>query len=132
MDCTSLPEDQVDHGRLTLRTKMLHKFLAPIEVELGVEFGGTVDQRILVFNVRCLADPMALMVVDHKGRIAHATSQLGTLLGYPLATLQGMTLSQIVPPPYAQLHTGWMKVRGEGAGGKHVHAHSTCVCWKAG
>jgi hypothetical protein len=115
MDCTSLPEDQVGGGALSLRTRMLHKFLAPIDVELSVEFGGTPDQRILVFCVRCLADPMALMVVDHKGRIAHATSQLGALLGYPLATLQGMTLQQLVPPPYAQLHTGWMKVSGAAA-----------------
>ena len=110
-DCNTLPDNEVINGVLKCRTKLLHKFLPPIDVELTIEFGGSDDQRILVISVRCLAAALALMVVDHKGRIVHATTQLGVLLGYNITTLQEMTLAQVIPPPYSQLHASWTKVR---------------------
>jgi hypothetical protein len=67
-----------------------------------------------------------LMVVSaHKGQIVHATSQLGTMLGYSRRHLEGMALGSIVPPPYSQLlaHPGFLKVRGRAA-----CSMPACVC----
>ncbi|KIY97575.1 hypothetical protein MNEG_10388 [Monoraphidium neglectum] len=49
------------------------------------------------------------MVIDKKGRIQYATSALARMLGYPTAQLSMLELSAIVPPPYGQLHPGYMK-----------------------
>jgi len=50
------------------------------------------------------------MVLDHRGRIVYATAALGALLGFSSKQLATMDLQAIVPPPYAQLHTGFLKV----------------------
>lgn len=50
------------------------------------------------------------MVVNQKGRIVYATSALGSMLGLPARQLATMDLQSMVPPPYAQLHTGFLKV----------------------
>ena len=109
-ECTSLPPDVVLSKEHVLRTKLLHKFMPAIDVEMSVEFGGTEDQRLLMLNIRCLTDAMSLMVVDHKTRIVYATSELAQTLGYPIKTLTELSLANIIPPPYAQLHPGFMKV----------------------
>ena len=49
------------------------------------------------------------MVVNHKGRLCYATTALAQLLGYPLKTLCAMDMASLVPPPYAQLHAGFLK-----------------------
>lgn len=75
-----------------------------------MEFGGTAEHTILVVVLRCIADSLALLVTDSKGRIAFATSQLGALLGYPPRALaDGMNMSALLPPPLTQLHSTWMK-----------------------
>lgn len=98
-----------------LCTKLLHRYLSAVDVELSVEFGGTEDQRILVMQVKCLADSMSMMVADHRGRIAFVTSKLCQMLGYSVKTLTNMDLQAILPPPFAQLHVGWMKVIAQGS-----------------
>eukprot|EP00883_Tetradesmus_obliquus_P002715 jgi/Sobl393_1/12921/SZX78204.1 len=105
-----LPLEQVAGGALRLRTKLLHKYLAPIEAEATVEHGGTDDQRILVVSLRVVADSLALLVTDAKGRIHFATSQLGGMIGYSSKALtDGMSLAGLLPLPYSQLHSGFMK-----------------------
>jgi hypothetical protein len=87
-----------------------------------VEYGGSDEHVILVLVLRCLSDSLALMVTDAKGRITFANSQLATLLGYNARTLtDGMNMSSLLPPPYAQIHGSFMKV---GVG--------SCVCWGGG
>lgn len=61
--------------------------------------------------LRCLSESVALLVTDAKGRIGFANSQLGAMLGYAPRTLtDGMNMSALLPPPYAQIHSGFMKV----------------------
>jgi hypothetical protein len=112
-ECTSLPPERVLNKQHLLRTKLLHKFMPAIDVEMTVDYGGTEEQRLLLLNIRCLTDAMSLMVVDHKARIVYATSELAQTLGYPSKTLTELSLANIIPPPYAQLHAGFMKVSGQ-------------------
>jgi hypothetical protein len=64
-----------------------------------------------VVSLRCIADSLALLVTDAKGRIHFATSQLGAVLGYSAKALtNGMNLAGLLPLPYSQLHSGFMKV----------------------
>jgi hypothetical protein len=65
--------------------------------------------------VRLVGEPAALLVVNHKGSISHASASLGALLGYSSKALAKMQLEDIIPVPYAQLHKGWIKV-GAAAG----------------
>jgi nitrogen-specific signal transduction histidine kinase len=51
------------------------------------------------------------MVVSHKGRIMYATAALASLLGFPSKQLTSMDLQSIIPAPYSQLHTGFLKVQ---------------------
>lgn len=108
--CSSLPMAEVVNKVHSLRTKLLHKFMPAIDVEMSVEFGGSEEQRLLVLSIHCLTDAMALMVVDHKGRIVYATTELAQMLGYPMKTLTELGLANIIPAPYAQLHPAYMKV----------------------
>jgi hypothetical protein len=66
-----------------------------------------------VVSLRCVSDSLALLVTDGKGRINFATSQLAGLLGYSSAKVltDGMNLAGLLPLPYSQLHSGFMKVR---------------------
>lgn len=80
-----------------------------------MEYGGTEEHTIVVLVLRCLAEPSALLVTDAKGRIAFANSELGAMVGYNARTLaDGMNMAALLPPPYAQLHAGLMKVWAEG------------------
>jgi hypothetical protein len=90
---------------------MLHRFLPPVDVDVSVGLGGTATERVLVLAVKCVVPPGMLMVVDHKGRITHATTGLAALLGFPLRQLVGMDVASLIPPPYSQLHAGFYKVR---------------------
>jgi transcriptional regulator with PAS, ATPase and Fis domain len=94
-----------------LETKILHKYLPPVKVELTVELGGTQEARIFIMVVRIMVDDQALMVVDQKGKIVHATKELGSLLGYNTRDLIKMDLTSLMPAPISHLHTGWIKVR---------------------
>lgn len=71
---------------------------------------GTDSQRLLRIEVRLAKEPSALMVVNHKGSIIHASAALGSLLGYNARAVEKMVLEDIVPVPYAQLHKNWIKV----------------------
>lgn len=52
--------------------------------------------------------PGALMVVDPRSwRLAFATSELAALLGHRPSALRGMPLAALMPPPFAQLHSGY-------------------------
>lgn len=113
---------------LVLHSKLLHKYLPAIDVEIGVEFGGTEEQRILMINIKCLTDSMLIMVVDQRGRIVHASSHLAQLLGYPAKTLAEMHLSAILSPPFGQLHTGWIKVCVDAYGDSDSSTARRCYC----
>ena len=63
------------------------------------------------------------MVVDHRGRIAFATTQLASMLGWPQKTLTTMEVASIIPQPYSQLHAGFMKVRPAASWVLHVYVH---------
>ena len=89
----AMSKEQAAARAFTCRTKLLHKYLPPMEVEVNAKLGGTVEQRILVMNIRCLTNSLSLMVVDHKGRVSYASTQLATMLGYPVTALSGMTAS---------------------------------------
>jgi PAS domain-containing protein len=106
--------EEVERDDVVYHVKLLHKFLPPTEVELRVAFGGTDDQRLLVMLVRCLGDSSPMMVVDHKGRICYANSQLSSMLGYNAKVLSTLELNAIIPLPFAQMHTNWIKVRRVG------------------
>lgn len=116
-----------------------------MDVEITVDFGGTDQERLFIFNVQvqnaaclrrsgpsacarskaggsspprhaplpaqCVVDAGALMVVDRRGRIPFATTQLASLLGFPLRSLINMELANLIPAPYGQLHAGFLKVR---------------------
>lgn len=79
--------------------------------QVTLELGGSDDQPILIYNMRCFADTLAMLVADAKGRINFATSQLAAMLGYSVNTLtEGMNISMMMQPPYSQLHTAYFKV----------------------
>eukprot|EP00775_Hariotina_reticulata_P009112 gene9112-9281_t len=77
--CVELPREQVVDGAHKLRTKMLHKHLSPIDVEVTCEFGGSDEQKLLLISLHCFTDSLALMVVDPKGRIQFATTQMANM-----------------------------------------------------
>lgn len=107
---------------------MKHKYLPAVEVDLTVELAGTEDQRILVFNIRCLsATSNLLMVLDQRGKLTYATSQLADAVGYPVKTLSRMDVKAIVPSPYTQLHDIWMKVRLSRPKGMGRTGHTVCL-----
>lgn len=95
----------------------LVKLLSPsCCAQATVEFGGSNEQRILVIKLACVADSLALLVTDAKGRIHFVTSQLASMVGYSVKVLtDGMNLAGLLPPPYSQLHSGFMKVRPAGS-----------------
>lgn len=89
-------------------------FVSVLRVQVTVEYGGSEEQVIIVLVLHCLTEPSALLVTDAKGRIQFANTELGQIVGYRPQTLtEGMNLSALLPPPYAQLHTTFMKVRRE-------------------
>lgn len=95
-------------------------------MQITVEYGGSADNIIYALVLRCTAaDNLALLVADNKGRISFANSQLGQMVGYsPRVLTEGMNIAALLPPPYAQVHAGFMKVC--------VGGPSVCVCWEQG
>jgi hypothetical protein len=71
---------------------------------------GTEAQPLMVMVVRRTSDTAPLMVTDQKGKIMHATSDLAKLLGYGKKQLCSMELTDLLPPPFAQLHKPWVQV----------------------
>ncbi len=69
------------NGALSLRTKLFHKFVAPIDVQLTAESAGTEEQRIVVLNIRCLEQAACLMVVGAAGKVTFCSASLTALLG---------------------------------------------------
>jgi nitrogen-specific signal transduction histidine kinase len=59
----------------------------------------TACSRSIILHVSVLNPPTAVMVVDHKGRILHATAKLSSLLGHQVANLTKMELNQLLPQP---------------------------------
>jgi hypothetical protein len=66
--------------------------------------------RSIIMSARVLAEAAAVMVVDHKGRILHATAKLAQMLGVPVAKMTKMELSALLPQPVTQMHGAWFKV----------------------
>lgn len=71
---------------------------------------GTEAQPLMVMVVRRINDTAPFMVTDQKGKIVHATSDLAKLLGYGKKQLCSMELTDLLPPPFAQLHKPWVQV----------------------
>eukprot|EP00878_Enallax_costatus_P033570 GHUV01037090.1.p2 GENE.GHUV01037090.1~~GHUV01037090.1.p2 ORF type:complete len:129 (+),score=31.50 GHUV01037090.1:467-853(+) len=98
------------HLRAKTALQMPHRF--PNTMQVTIEFGGSEDQPILIYNLKCFADTLAMMVTDAKGRINFATSQLAAMLGYSVNIMtEGMNITMLMQPPYSQLHSGFFKVR---------------------
>lgn len=51
------------------------------------------------------------MVIDHKGRILHASAKLANMLGHAATNLMKMELTSLLPQPICQMHGAWFKVR---------------------
>ena len=109
---SALPEEQRDARPASLETQLLHRFLPPVAVRAAASYAGNGSEFVLVVSLQAAAAAGAVMTVDHRGRIVYATSQLGALLGYGARQLAAMELAAVVPPPYSQLHAGFMKVCG--------------------
>ncbi|EFJ45814.1 hypothetical protein VOLCADRAFT_93917 [Volvox carteri f. nagariensis] len=84
--------------------------LPPVLVEIKVAPGGTDSQRIFVFNARRI-DGIAdgLMVVDTRGTLSFATWDVAAMLGYPLKKFLKMKLDQLLPQPFASMHTKYLR-----------------------
>lgn len=64
-----------------------------------------------MLELNCIADTLAVMATDTKGRILFASAQLAAMIGYSVKALTtGVNLNTLLPPPYAQLHSSFMKV----------------------
>lgn len=66
---------------------------------------------VQVLRVRSLNEAQRLMVVDERLRIVYATDTLAKLLGTSVSALTELSLTQLIPPPVAQLHKRWITVR---------------------
>lgn len=66
--------------------------------------------RSIILHARILTEATAVLVVDKKGRIQHATTKLASLLGYPVHKLCTMELNALLPQPTCQMHGAWFKV----------------------
>ncbi|GBF95600.1 hypothetical protein Rsub_08582 [Raphidocelis subcapitata] len=108
-DAATLHPDQILDGALKLRTRLTHRFIPPVEAELTVEFSRTDQERMLLINVEFLCEARRLFVVDHKGRVTFATKLMAELLGYAPRAMFGLELASLIPPPYGQLHPGFLK-----------------------
>lgn len=92
----------------TWRTKLQHKYIEPLEVDIAVRLAGTPSARLLTLVARRVqVDSDMLMVVNRKGQLMYATQHLALMLGYK--QLDKLQLSDLLPAPFAQLHPGWMK-----------------------
>lgn len=69
--------------------------------------------RAIVIHAHVLTEATAVMVVDHKGRLVHATAKLSMLLGHPVANLTKMKLNALLPQPICQMHGACFKVGGQ-------------------
>lgn len=72
---------------------------------------GTETQRILVANMRRLADTSAMAAFDAKGRCLYANTPLASMLGFKLKDMRTKDISQLLPQPYGALHMKWIKVQ---------------------
>ena len=54
-ECTKLDPELVDSGAHSINTQIQHKYLGMIDARVTVQLGGTKDQRLLVFQIHCLA-----------------------------------------------------------------------------
>eukprot|EP00775_Hariotina_reticulata_P003515 gene3515-3785_t len=108
--CSELPTEQVINEAHKLQTKIIHKYLPPIDVEVTCEFGGSDQVKLLMISMRCLTDTLSMMVTDPRGRIVFATTQLAKMVGQNVkAMTEGMNMASLLPPPYSQLHPIFMK-----------------------
>lgn len=94
--------------------QMSHAFLPPVDVELSLTFGGHTDAhsdcRNIILHAHVLTDSTAVMVLDHKGRIQHATAKLAGLLGYPVSKHRSLDFNTLLPQAVCQMHGAWFKV----------------------
>jgi hypothetical protein len=89
----------------------------------------TACSRSIILHVRVLSPPTAVMVVDHKGRILHATAKLSSLLGHPVLNLVKMELNQLLPQPICQMHGAWFKVgTPEDSNKQCLHVFLPTIC----
>lgn len=72
------------------------------------------DCRSSILHAHVLTDSTAVMVLDHKGRIQHATAKLAGLLGYPVSKLRSLDFNTLLPQPVCQMHGAWFKVSALG------------------
>ena len=111
MAADARPEDFA-RGRVAVTgAKLVHKYADALDVDLTLDLGGTDTQRIFVINIRRRNTMLdALMVTDHKGRITFATTSLAVSLGYSVKQMKKMDLNKLMPQPFSELHTAWLKV----------------------
>jgi PAS domain S-box-containing protein len=62
------------------------------------------DGNDVVFGIVLDASPIAILVVDERGRIVRANEAAARLSGYPVADLVGMAIDALVPPEARAAH----------------------------
>ncbi|GLI64845.1 hypothetical protein VaNZ11_008226 [Volvox africanus] len=104
-------EAEFQEGRVSSeQVHLLHKYTEPVACRLKITLGGTDSQRIFVVHIkRVRNDQTNMMVTDHKGRIMYMNTDLATALGYTPKQAVKMDISQLMSPPYSQLHYKYMK-----------------------
>lgn len=96
------------NARIAPRSSLQQSCILTSKVMLFIT--GTPGVRLYGLDIRPVQEPTALLVVNHKGAISHASASMGAMLGYGSKALAKMQLEDIIPVPYAQLHKGWIKV----------------------
>ncbi|GIL69032.1 hypothetical protein Vretifemale_11, partial [Volvox reticuliferus] len=108
--CKEAPYEVLMAGRITMNLSLVHTHLPPVPVEIKVTPGGTDSQRIFIFHTRRTdGHTDGLMVVDPKGALTFATWDIAAMLGYPLTKFLHMRLEQLLPLPFATMHTKYLR-----------------------
>mmetsp|Transcript_19977 Transcript_19977/g.43523 ORF Transcript_19977/g.43523 Transcript_19977/m.43523 type:complete len:1516 (-) Transcript_19977:1907-6454(-) len=108
--CKTAPMEEFEDGSITLSTRIKHKYLPPIPVDIVVRSGGTEQNRICVmFCQRTDGIEEGVLVSDTQGNVKFASHDMSVLLGYPVKKLAKMKLSELLPAPHNNLHTRHLK-----------------------
>lgn len=70
---------------------------------------GTDSQRLFVLAFRRQLDSVPVMVTNRKGNLVYANSDIANMLGYTSKQLAKQSLMALIPQPYAEMHSTWLK-----------------------
>ncbi|KXZ48850.1 hypothetical protein GPECTOR_25g435 [Gonium pectorale] len=110
LQCREASAEILQSGSIRAQLLLMHRYLDPVPVDVTVRMAGSDTQRILVLHcVRTDGQDGSMLAVDSHMRIRFASCEVAQLIGYPLRSLAGMKLSQLLPQPYSTLHAKWLK-----------------------